>query len=89
MILNSQGRDWLDCGDGTTVPLPAVTTPAAVRWAKLLVALIAPHTTILTHDQWTWNGDDALIEQVIQAIMNEQTNNALLSVERAVVKELR
>jgi hypothetical protein len=89
MIVKSQGRDWLDCGDGTTIVLPDTTSPAAVRWAKLLIALIAPHATARTPDHWSWHGDDALIEQVVQAIMNDQANRALVSVERAVVKEIR
>ena len=85
----SQTGDWLDLGGGHSLPLPSVTSPDAVRWARLLVALIAPHVTKITDDDWLWNGDEALIEQVVQGLMNEQINHALLSVERAVVKELR
>ena len=85
----SHTGDWLDLGGGRSLPLPSVTSPDAVRWAKVFVALIAPHVTKLTDEDWLWNGDEVLLEQVTQAIMDEQTNRALLSVERAVVKELK
>jgi hypothetical protein len=93
MITESQGHEWVETREGHAVILPHTTSPEAVRWAQLLVGLIAPHvhqfTNIIGETEWSWDGDDALIERVVQAIMNEQANRALLSVERAVVKELR
>lgn len=88
MIVESQGNEWIETPEGRAVILPHVTSPEAVRWAQLLIGLIAPHVAVFDGG-WSWDGDDAMIERVCQAIMNEQTNRALLSVERAVVKELR
>jgi hypothetical protein len=81
-------NEWVEW-EGETFHLPNRSSQRAVRLAKLIVALVAPHVTVHSHDTWTWDGDEALLERVIQGALDDEANRALSTVERAVVKEFR
>lgn len=81
-------EEWVEW-EGEQFPLSVRSSQRAVRLAKLLVALIAPHATVDDVGNWTWDGDEALLERVVQGALDEETNRALITVERAVVKEFK
>jgi len=70
-------REQLEWPDGKTLILPNTTSKRAAYWTKLLIPFVE------------MNSDQAeLVERFVQAIMDEERNEALLKVERALVKEI-
>lgn len=63
--------------DGSALVLPDVTSERAARWTQKLIDLC------LTHED-----HPELIERVIEALLIEERQQALLNVERALVKEI-
>ena len=81
-------REWVEW-EGEMFPLSVRSTQRAVRLSKLIVALIAPHVVVHSTDHWSWEGDEALLERVVQGALDGAVNDALASVERTVVEEYR
>jgi hypothetical protein len=69
--------EQLTWADGSTLTIPDETGPRAARWTQKVIDLC------LTHED-----QPELIERVIEALLVEERQEALLKVERALVKEI-
>ena len=67
----------LEWPDGTTLLMPNTTSKRAARWTERLIPFVEMNSD---HPE--------RVEQFVQAIMDEERQEALLKVERALVKEI-
>ena len=69
--------EQLEWADGTAIVLPDTTSKCAARWTEKLIAFCAMNSD---HPE--------LVERFLQAIIDEVLNEALLKIERALIKEI-
>lgn len=92
MSEESTDVEWAESVEGDRIPLPVRPPSLFVQeWATALIHTIAPGVWIEgteCHPQWHWNGDKAALDRLLQAIVDKAISDAVLKIERYIVKEV-
>jgi hypothetical protein len=74
--------------EGDRIPLPVRTpSPFVSEWATKLIHTIAPNV-FHEDEQWHWNGDKVELDRLLQAIVDKAISDAVLKIERFIVREV-
>jgi hypothetical protein len=86
----SAGTEWLEDGRGAAVPLPELIYPTVERWVNPLINLIGKDVNRDDNDSaWDWDGNADDVARMLQAIVDDEINRAMLKLEQGIIKEFR